>query len=81
MNTISHRELEPFLQTAPMPWGGIVFIMNTTPDEIGSIKLLRLPPAIRRRLISYEMCFNFKKIWQHSLLHSMIFTGNICKIV
>ena len=22
------------IQTAPMPWGGTVFIMNTTPDEI-----------------------------------------------
>ena len=21
------------MQTAPMPWGGIVFIMNTAPDE------------------------------------------------
>jgi hypothetical protein len=37
MNRSSHRELEPFLhmQTVPTPWGGIVlFIMNTTPDEI-----------------------------------------------
>jgi len=22
------------METAPMPWGKIVFIMNTTPDEI-----------------------------------------------
>ena len=38
MNTISHRELEPFLQKLckrlQCPGGGIVFIMNTTPDEI-----------------------------------------------
>ena len=38
MNTISNRELEPFLQKLckqlQCPGEGIVFIMNTTPDEI-----------------------------------------------
>ena len=28
------------MQTATMPWGGIVFIMNTTPDEI-SLSIFR----------------------------------------
>jgi hypothetical protein len=35
------------MQTAPMPWGGIVFIMNTTPDEIGSSGLLPLSGLVR----------------------------------
>ena len=37
MNTISRRVLEPFLQkyaNGSNARGGIVFIMNTTPDEI-----------------------------------------------
>ena len=34
------------MQTAPMSWGGIVFIMNTTPDELLRLRLPRPPPPV-----------------------------------
>ena len=36
--------------------------------------------GMERRVILYKM-LHFKDFWQRSLLHSMIFTGNIKKIV
>ena len=38
-------------------------------------------PFRNLRLILYEMCLNLKDFWQRSLLHSMIFTRTILKIV
>ena len=37
--------------------------------------------GVEEKWVSYEMCFNLKDFWQRSLLHGMILTSNIQKIV